>query len=185
MQTLSMNPRSRHQSERPAPSASVRGAESGWELASMLPQQPSDDGAPRCRETELARPWGWIRPNPTLRRAGCPSELRPPLRLLRVSLRHLPIVCRKSTQNLLLFPLGHLEEVKRSPEFGRDFIELGGRDLQFAVGFFQAERSSARFGGRILLGSAGNVADPQGAHEFEARKSAQIVGVPFPKGRVL
>jgi hypothetical protein len=36
-----------------------------------------------------------------------------------------------------------------------------------------------------LLGSTGNVADPQGAHEFEAWKSAQIVGVPFPEGGVL
>src|SRR5215208_1087972 len=112
-------------------------------------------------------------------------DLLPPPRLLGVSLRHLALVCREGTQNLLLFALGHLEDVKGSPEFGRDFIELGGRDLQFAMGFFQAKRSFARFRGRILLGSARNVADPQGAHELEARKSAQIVGVPFPKGRVL
>jgi hypothetical protein len=44
----------------------------------------------------------------------------------------------KCSQNLLLLPVGHLEVVKRSPELSRDFIELGGRDLQFAVGFFQA-----------------------------------------------
>src|SRR5512132_3080647 len=53
------------------------------------------------------------------------------------------------------------------------------------MSFFQAERSTACFRGCILLGSTGNVADPQGAHEFEARKSAQIVGVPFPEGWVL
>jgi len=46
----------------------------------------------------------------------------------------------------------HLEEVQRSPKFSRDFVELGGRDLQLAMGFFQAERSAAWFGGCILLG---------------------------------
>jgi len=98
-------------------------------------------------------------------------------RLLEVPLSHLALVRGKCIQNLLLFLLGHLEELKRSPEFGSDLMELGGRDLQFAVSFFQAKRSTARFRGRILLESAGNVADPQGAHEFEARKSAQIVAV--------
>ena len=34
-------------------------------------------------------------------------------------------------------------------------------------------------------GSTRNVADPQRAHEFEPRKSAQIFGVPFPEGGVL
>ena len=53
------------------------------------------------------------------------------------------------------------------------------------MGFFQAERSTARLRGCIVLGSTGNVADPQGAHELEAWKSAQIVGVPFPQGGVL
>src|SRR5439155_12204517 len=31
------------------------------------------------------------------------------------------------------------------------------------------------------LGSTGNVANPQSAHEFEAGKPPQIVGVPFPE----
>ena len=53
----------------------------------------------------------------------------PPRRLLRVSPSHLALVCGKCSQNLLLLPLGHLEEVKRSPKFSRDFVELGGRDL--------------------------------------------------------
>jgi hypothetical protein len=57
-------------------------------------------------------------------------------RLLGVSLSHLALVCGKCSQNLLLLPLGHLEEVKRSPEFSRDFIELGRRDLEFAMGLF-------------------------------------------------
>src|SRR5881398_473167 len=51
------------------------------------------------------------------------------------------------------------------------------------MGFFQAEGSTPWFGACILLGSTGNVADPQGAHELEAWKSAQIVGVPFPELR--
>jgi hypothetical protein len=51
--------------------------------------------------------------------------------------------------------------------------------------FFQAKRSTARFRGCILLGPAGNLADPEGPHELEARKSAQIVRVPFPEAGVL
>jgi hypothetical protein len=94
-------------------------------------------------------------------------------------------VCSKCSQNLLLLPLGHLEEIKRPPKFSRDFVELAGRDLQLAMGFLQAERSTAWFRGCILLGSTGNLADPQGAHELEAWKSAQIIGVPFPEGGVL
>jgi len=74
-----------------------------------------------------------------------------------------------------------LEEVERSPKFRRDFIENGGRDLQLAMGFFQAERSTARFRGCIVLRSTGNVANPQGSHEFEAWKPVQIVGTSFPE----
>src|SRR6188472_3041472 len=51
--------------------------------------------------------------------------------------------------------------------------------------FFQAKRSTARFRGCILLRPTGNIADPQGAHELEAWKSAQIVGVPLPELWVL
>jgi hypothetical protein len=58
-------------------------------------------------------------------------------------------------------PARHLEEVKPSPKFGRDFIELGGRDFQLAVGFFQAKRSTARFVAAYCWKSTGNVADPQ------------------------
>src|SRR5439155_23754545 len=104
--------------------------------------------------------------------------------LLGASLSHLSLVCRKCGQNLPLLLLGHLEEVKRSPKFSRDFIELGRRDLQFAMGLFEAKGSTAHLRGCILLGATGNVADPEGAHELEAWKSAQIVGVPFPEGRV-
>ena len=82
-------------------------------------------------------------------------------RLLGVALSHLACVRGKCSQNLLLLLLGHLEEVERSPKFSRDFVELGGRDLQFAVSFFQAERSTAWFRSCILLRSTGNVADPR------------------------
>ena len=60
--------------------------------------------------------------------------------LRKIHLSHLALVCGKCSQNLPLLLLGHLEEVKGSPKFGRDFVEFGGRDLQFAVRFFQAER---------------------------------------------
>src|SRR5947207_15339478 len=92
--------------------------------------------------------------------------------LLRVPLSHLALVCRKCGQNLAFLLLGNLEEVKRSPKFSRDLVELGGRDLQFPVGFFQAERRTTLFRGCIVLGAAGNVADPQATHELEAWKSA-------------
>jgi hypothetical protein len=45
------------------------------------------------------------------------------------ALSHLALVCGKCSQNLVLLTLGHLEEVKRSPKFSRDFVELGGSDL--------------------------------------------------------
>jgi hypothetical protein len=69
-------------------------------------------------------------------------------------------VCGRGSQNLSFLRLGHVEVIERSPKFSRDFIEGGRRDLQFAVGFFQAERSTARFRGCIVVGSTGDVADP-------------------------
>jgi len=53
-------------------------------------------------------------------------------------------VSGEGSQHLFLLRRRHLEEVKRSPKFGCDFVELAGRDLQFAMGFFQAEMSAAR-----------------------------------------
>src|SRR5439155_1508032 len=91
---------------------------------------------------------------------SCPPSCRPPPGLVGVSLGHLALVCGKSSQNLPFLLLGHLEEVKRSPKFRRDLVELGGRDLQLAMGFFQAEISAAWFRCCILLRSTGNVADP-------------------------
>jgi hypothetical protein len=39
----------------------------------------------------------------------------------------------------ILFPLGHADKVKRAPKLSCYFIEFFRRDLEFAVGFFQAE----------------------------------------------
>jgi hypothetical protein len=78
-------------------------------------------------------------------------------------------VCGKCRENLLLLLLGHLEEVERAPELSRDFVELGRRDLQFAIGFFQAERCFTWLRGCIVLGATGNVADPESAQELEAK----------------
>src|SRR5512146_430228 len=105
--------------------------------------------------------------------------------LLRVALGHLALVCRERSQDFPFLLVGHFEGVERSSELGRHLVELGGRDLQLAMGFFQAERCAAWFRGCVVLGSAGDVADPEGAHELEAWKSAQVVGVPFPEGGVL
>src|SRR5438034_83915 len=82
-----------------------------------------------------------------------PPSCWPPPALLGVSLSHLALVCGKCSQHLPFLPLGHLEEVQRSPKFSRDFVELGGRDLQLAMSFFQAERSTAWLRGGILLGA--------------------------------
>jgi hypothetical protein len=67
--------------------------------------------------------------------------------------------------------------LQSSPKFGRHIIELGGRDLQFAMRCFQTNGSTAWFRGCILEGSTRNAGDPQRAHEFEPRKSGQIFGV--------
>ena len=114
------------------------------------------------------------------RRGGFRTEA-----LLRVALSHLALVCGKRSQNLPFLLLGHVEVVERSPKLSRDFVEDGGRDLQRPMGFFQAERSTARFRACIALGAARNVADPECAHELEARKPAQIVGAPFVEFAVL
>lgn len=66
----------------------------------------------------------------------------------------------KRSKNFFLFLSGHLGEIKCSPKFGRDFIELGGRNFQVAMGFFQSNRSAAWFRGCILEGPTRNVANP-------------------------
>ena len=71
--------------------------------------------------------------------------------LLGVTLSHFTLVRGECRQDLLLLLVWHLEKVKSSAKFGSDLIELGGRDLQFAMRLVQAERSFARFRSGILL----------------------------------
>jgi hypothetical protein len=77
------------------------------------------------------------------RRRTALQVVPPRPRLLRVALRHLAFVGGKCSENLPLLPLGDVEEVKRSPKFSRNLVELGGRDLQLAMSFLQAERRAA------------------------------------------
>ena len=90
-------------------------------------------------------------------------------------------LCRKSSQNLAILALGHLSEVKRAPKLSRDLIELLGGDVECSMRFLQANRSTPRLSCRVFQGSTRDVADPQAAHKFQPRQSAQIVGMPFPK----
>jgi hypothetical protein len=54
-----------------------------------------------------------------------------------------------------------------------------------AVGFLQAEHTTSRLRRGEFERPSRDIADPQGAHEFQTRQSAQTVCVPFPEGRVL
>src|SRR6266542_2975878 len=101
-----------------------------------------------------------------------------------VSLSHLALVRRKRGKYLLLLLLGHLEGIKRATKFGGHLIELCGRNLELAMGFLQAKDCAPWSRRRKFEGSTRNVADPQGAHEFQSRQSAQIIRVPFAEGRV-
>jgi hypothetical protein len=55
---------------------------------------------------------------------------------LGVSLSHLVFVRGECSQELPLLPFGRPEVVKRSREFSRDLVDLGGRDLQPAPAAF-------------------------------------------------
>jgi hypothetical protein len=99
--------------------------------------------------------------------------------LARVALRHLTFVRGKCGQDFSPLPLGHVEVVKRSRKLSRHFVENVGRDLQGAMGFFQAKVCFAGLRGCVDLGAAGDVADSERAHEFQAWEPAQIVCAPF------
>jgi len=75
--------------------------------------------------------------------------------------------------------------VKGPSEFRRDLIEFRRRDLEVAMGLLETERRLAGLGGRILEGTARNVADPQRPHELEAGQSFQALAVPLPQMGVL
>src|SRR5665811_756938 len=95
------------------------------------------------------------------------------------SLSYLALVCGKGGENLSLLSFGNADEVKRAPKLSRHFIEFIGGDLEFAVGFLQAEWCRTWLRACILERSARNVADPQSPHEFQPWQSAELLGVPL------
>ena len=58
-------------------------------------------------------------------------------------------------------------------------------ELGLQVRFFQTNVGAARLRGCVLEGAAGNFTYPQRTHEFETRKSAEILGMPLPETGVL
>ncbi len=103
----------------------------------------------------------------------------------RIPRSDLSFMGRKRSQNFVRLLFGHLEAGERSFKLSCNLIELRGRNPKVTVSDFQANRGTARFRGRVLKWPACYIANPQRAHEFQARKPAQIVGVPLAKGRVL
>ena len=93
-------------------------------------------------------------------------------------------MCRKRSEDFVLLPLGHTDDVKGAPELGRDFIELVRRDLKVAMGLLEADGRAPRPRGGVLERSTGDVADPQGAHELQAGQPAEVVRVPLAESRV-
>ena len=50
---------------------------------------------------------------------------------------------------------------------------------ELPMGLLEAERIVARLGPDVLEGPAGDLADPQRAHELQARQAGQLLGVPL------
>src|SRR5690349_21684248 len=100
------------------------------------------------------------------------------------SFGHVTLVSCERPEDLTLLALRHTEGIERARKDRRHFVELGSRDPEIAVGFLEAERGAARPCGAELERSAGDLADPQGAHELEAGKASEAVRVPLAKGRV-
>ena len=80
---------------------------------------------------------------------------------------------------------GHPDDVERAAQFGGHLVELLGGDVELAMGLFQTEDGAPGLGGHVLEWPAGHVAHPQGAHELQAGKPAQILRVPLTEGGVL
>jgi len=90
----------------------------------------------------------------------------------------------KRSKDFFRLLAGNVEYGEGSLELGCNFIELVGRYLEVVVGSLQAYGRTAGFCGGVFEGAACDIADPQSAHEFQARKPGQIVGVPLPKCRI-
>src|SRR4029453_14070249 len=101
------------------------------------------------------------------------------------SLGYFPFVRPEGCQDFILFTRRYPEVIERASQLSRDLIELLGGDVEVAMGLFQPEGGTSRLRGREREGSAGDVADPQGAHELQPRQSVQLVGMPLTKLRVL
>ncbi len=95
-------------------------------------------------------------------------------------------------QRLLLLPLGHLEEVERSPELSRDFVELGAPPepfVQTRFGLLVDGNDSARTQQqeseqRALLRSRRREIDAVGFHLEPARQSElHLVTIVTPTAR--
>jgi hypothetical protein len=97
---------------------------------------------------------------------------------------HLALVRRKRSEDFALLALWHLDGVECAAKLSGDFIELIGRNVELAMSLLQAERRAPGSRRGKSEGSTGNVADPQGAHELEARQPAEIVRVPFAESRI-
>ena len=106
------------------------------------------------------------------------GSLQPRLGRSRVSLGHF-VLCAENAASTSSFSCwATLKKSRVRSSSAANFVELVGRNREFAVSLLQAERGAPSFRRRVLEGSAGNVAHPQGAHEFEARQSAETVRVP-------
>src|SRR5205814_4561907 len=91
----------------------------------------------------------------------------------------LVLVRRERAEDLLLLARGHLEEIERASELGGYLIELGRRDAQLPVRLLEADLRLTGPDRGVLEWSAGDVAHPQGAHEFESRQAREILRVPL------
>lgn len=80
-----------------------------------------------------------------------------------------------------LLGFGHLENVERPAEFGRHFVELCRRNLEFTMGLFETEIGMTGAGRGVFEGTARDVAYPERAHELQSGEPAKIVGMPFTK----
>jgi hypothetical protein len=83
-------------------------------------------------------------------------------------------------QDLLLLLVWHLEKVKSSAKFGSALIELGGRDLQFAMRLFQVERSIARSVAAYCCGPPAPVQTHRVRMNFRPGSPPQVFGRRLP-----
>ena len=101
------------------------------------------------------------------------------------ALGDLTLVSRECGQDLALLGGRNVELVERLREDGGDGIELGGLDVQVAVGFLEAQAVSSGRGAHVALRATGDAAEPERPHELQAGQAPQILGVPGAKRGVV